>query len=162
MSRNVLVAIAVACLASVAGALFAQHHWGMEPCPWCILQRILFLLIAALATLGALIPQRMVRIALSALIIPAAFGGVAAAWYQHFVAAKSSSCNMTFADKVIGALHLDTNWPDVFEVRANCADAAANLMGVPFEFWSLALYVLLSLAAAWVIRQQRASTSHSA
>ncbi|MDE2593736.1 MAG: disulfide bond formation protein B, partial [Burkholderiales bacterium] len=69
----------------------------------------------------------------------------------HFVAAKSASCNLTFADKVIGTFGLDVRWPDMFEVRANCADAAVNLLGVPYEFWSLALFAMLAGAASWII-----------
>jgi protein dithiol:quinone oxidoreductase len=73
--------------------------------------------------------------------------GVAAAWWQHFVAAKSSSCALTLADKVITTLGVDTRWPELFEVRASCADAAADLLGVPFEFWSLALFALVAIVA---------------
>ena len=51
----------------------------------------------------------------------------------------------------IGILQLDL-WPDMFEVRANCADAATNLLGVPYEFWSLALFAMVAAAALWVIR----------
>jgi len=49
---------------------------------------------------------------------------------------------LTLADKVISATGLDTRFPEVFEVRASCADAAVDLAGVPFEFWSLALFAL--------------------
>ena len=152
MKRGILVLVALACVAAVAGAYFTQHRWGMEPCPWCVLQRILFLVIAAVALIGAVIPKRWAQIAGSALVMPTAAGGMASALYQHFVAAKSASCNLTFADKVIGAFSLDARWPDMFEVRANCADAATNLLGVPYEFWSLALFAMVAAAALWVIR----------
>ena len=152
MKRGILILIALACVAAVAGAYFTQHRWGMEPCTWCVLQRILFLLIAAIAMLGAAPPKRWAQLTSSAWLIPAAAGGIASALYQHFVAAKSASCNLTFADKVIGAFSLDARWPDMFEVRANCADAATNLLGVPYEFWSLALFAMVAAAALWVIR----------
>lgn len=152
MKRGALFLMALACLASVAGAYFTQHRWGMEPCPWCILQRILFLVIGALSLIGALLPQRWAQVGSSVLVLPTAAGGMASALYQHFVAAKSASCNLTFADKVIGAFGLDARWPDLFEVRANCADAATTLLHIPYEFWSLALFVILAGAAWWVIR----------
>ena len=38
--------IAVACVAAVGAALVSQHVYGMEPCPWCVLQRVVFLAIA--------------------------------------------------------------------------------------------------------------------
>jgi protein dithiol:quinone oxidoreductase len=36
-------------------------------------------------------------------------------------------------------------------VLASCADAAVNLLGVPYEFWSLALFALLMGAAVAVL-----------
>ncbi len=151
MKRGVLFLMALASVAAVAGAYLSQHRWGMEPCPWCVLQRILFLVIAAVSLIGAMLPLRWAQIGTSVLAILASAGGIAAALYQHFVAAKSASCNLTFADKVIGTFGLDARWPDLFEVRANCADAAVNLLGVPYEFWSLALFAMLASTALWVI-----------
>ena len=52
------------------------------------------------------------------------------------------------ADKVITATGLDQRWPEIFEVRASCADAAVDLAGVPFEFWSLALFALSGIVLA--------------
>ena len=39
--------------------------------------------------------------------------------------------------------------PGVFEARATCAEAAANLLGLPYEFWSLSLFVCIATAAVW-------------
>jgi disulfide bond formation protein DsbB len=147
--RLAMAGIGLACAASVALALLAQHRFAMEPCPWCILQRILFIMVAALALLAAVMPAALPRRVLSALVLPFTLGGIAAALWQHFVAAKSSSCNLTFADNVIAFFGLDTRWPEVFEVRANCADAAASILGVPFEFWSLALFALAGVVALY-------------
>jgi disulfide bond formation protein DsbB len=144
--RLALATLGLACAASVGAALLAQHQFGMEPCPWCILQRMLFIVLAVLCLVSAALPGSVSRRALSGLTLPLAAGGVAAALWQHFVAAKSSSCALTFADKVITFFHVDTRWPEVFEVRANCADAAATILGVPFEFWSLALFAVCGMA----------------
>jgi len=153
--RLVLALIALASVSAVGFALFAQYQLNMQPCPWCILQRVLFLLIALLAGVGALLGARPVTVLASLLIVASAAGGAASAWYQHFVAAKTASCNLTLADRIVSSLHLDTALPAAFEVRASCADAASNLIGVPFEFWSLALYVVLALAALWCLRARR-------
>lgn len=144
--RLALSLMGLACGVSVALALLAQHKFGMEPCPWCILQRLIFIALAALCLLGAALPAAALRRGVSALAVPLTLAGIAAALWQHFVAAKSSSCALTFADKVISFFGADTRWPDVFEVRASCADAAASILGVPFEFWSLALFALVGIA----------------
>ncbi|MGC4060112.1 MAG: disulfide bond formation protein B [Aquabacterium sp.] len=144
--RLLLVVIGLACVAAVGAALVAQYHFHMEPCPWCILQRILFLVVGALCLVASAL-SGLVRRIVSALAVPFAIGGIAAALWQHFVAAKSDSCALTLADKIITGTGLDARWPDVFEVRGSCADAAVNVLGVPFEFWSLALFALAGIVA---------------
>jgi protein dithiol:quinone oxidoreductase len=139
--------IGLTSLVAVAAAVAAQYQWDMQPCPWCILQRLIFVAVAAVALLSAAQPLAWVHRLTSLVIIALSASGVAAAWWQHFVAAKTSSCALTLADRILSATGLDTAWPDVFEVRASCADAVAHLIGVPFEFWSLALFALLGLVA---------------
>jgi disulfide bond formation protein DsbB len=150
-ARLVMGGIGLACGASVGAALVAQHQFGMQPCPWCILQRLLFITLAVLGLVAAALPVASLRRLLSALGLPLAIGGGAAALWQHFVAAKSASCNLTLADKIVGFFGFDTRWPEVFEVRANCADAAVNILGVPFEFWSLALFALVGMALLYSV-----------
>jgi protein dithiol:quinone oxidoreductase len=146
-----LVVIAVLCIASVAAALVAQHGFDMQPCPWCILQRVIFLLIALVCGVAALVASPRVRITFSGAALVLALSGVASAMFQHQVAAKSASCNLTLADKIITALGLESVAPALFGVTANCADAAVDLLGVPFEFWSLAMYVLIGAIAVWTL-----------
>ena len=54
--RLVLVLTGLACGASVGLALLAQYKFGMEPCPWCILQRLIFIVLAMLCPLAAALP----------------------------------------------------------------------------------------------------------
>ena len=139
--RLLLTVVSLACAASVGLALVAQHRYGMEPCPWCILQRMLFVLLAVLGLFAAALPSLGRRL-LSGVALLGAMSGMAAALWQHFVAAQSASCALTLADRIISATGLDVRWPEAFEVRASCADAAVSVLGVPFELWSLALFAL--------------------
>lgn len=148
--RGWLLALALLCLAVVGAALVSQHVYDMQPCPWCILQRLIFLVIALLLLAGAFLPGRAVFVAGS---VAFAFAGIATALYQHFVAAKSQSCNLTLADKIISGLGLDKVLPPVFEVRASCADAAVDMLHMPYEFWSLGLYVVIAALAIFALRQ---------
>ena len=151
MQARLLGLVTLACFAAVAAALYAQHAWDMQPCPWCILQRLIFVVIGVLALLGALVARYVAKPAAALVLLLAIAGGAAALW-QHFVAAASASCNLTLADRIVAALRLNTLLPDAFEARASCADAAVNLAGVPFEFWSLGLFVLIALASIGVLR----------
>jgi disulfide bond formation protein DsbB len=149
--RAVLLWVAGASVAAIAAALVSQHVFDMQPCPWCVLQRAVFAAIALVALAGAWAPQRLARA--SALLATGllALGGMAAALWQHFVAKSSSSCNLTLADRIISGLQLDALAPEVFAPRASCADAAVDLLGLPYEFWSLGLFVVIAAAASWAL-----------
>ena len=149
-ARSWALAIALACIAAVAAALVSQHVYDMQPCPWCILQRLIFVVIGVLALLAALLGG-VVRMLLGALMLLLALAGAAAALYQNLVASKSQSCNLTLADRIVSGLGLDSLLPPVFQVTASCADAAVDLAGVPYDFWSLALFVLIGAAAVPVL-----------
>jgi disulfide bond formation protein DsbB len=41
----------------------------------------------------------------------------------------------------------------VFEARASCADAAVSLFGLPYEFWSAALFAAIGAAALVALRR---------
>ena len=143
-SRALLAVAGLACAASVGLALLAQHQFNMQPCPWCILQRLIFVVLAGLCLLGAALPALLRRV-VATLALPFAAGGMAAALWQHFVAAKTSSCAMTLADRIVMGTGLDMRFPEAFEVRATCADAAVSVFGVPFEFWALGLFAAVGL-----------------
>ena len=49
-----LAAMAAVSVGAVAVALVSQHVFDMQPCPWCVLQRLVFVLIALAAGTGAL------------------------------------------------------------------------------------------------------------
>lgn len=145
----------LACWLSVAIAYWAQHHLSMPPCPWCVLQRMQLLVLGTLCLGVAATPVRLPRRMLATLATLLAASGVAAALWQHFVAAQSNSCALTLADRIISWTMLDQRFPELFEVRASCADAAVDLLGIPFEFWSLALFAAVGAwSLACVLRRR--------
>ena len=146
-------ATGLACLAAVGAALVSQHVFGMQPCPWCVLQRLVFLAIALACALGLVWRGAVGRAVAGSLGLLLALAGMAAALWQHFQAAASASCNLTLADRIVsGWLQLDSLLPDVFSPRASCAEAAVNLLGVPYDFWSLALFAASAVAMLLTLR----------
>jgi disulfide bond formation protein DsbB len=145
----------LACVAALAAALVSQHRFGMDPCPWCTLQRAIFAVIGLAALLGLAWRGPVGRRVSAVLVLLLALCGVAASLWQHFQAAASASCNLTFADRLMNATRLPTLLPEVFEARATCADAAASLLGISYDFWSLALFALIAVAAIVMLRTAR-------
>ena len=145
-------------LAAVGTALVTQHVFEMQPCAWCVLQRLIFVTIALTALLGLVgLQLRLLIVSRTAAALMAllALGGVAAALWQHFVAAASVSCNLTLADRIVSAVGVDALWPGVFAAYASCADAAAKLLGVSYEFYSLTLFVGLTALATLLLSRRR-------
>ena len=143
-------------VAAVGAALVSQHVFGMEPCPWCVLQRVILLAIALACLLGLALRSGIGRQLGAAVGLVLALCGMASALWQHFVAAASNSCDLTLAAKIVGAMQLDSWLPDVFSARASCMDAAVKLAGLSYEFYSLALFVVIAIGCAWVLRQPQA------
>lgn len=157
--RTRLAAMALASVAAVVAAVVSQHVFGMEPCPWCVLQRAIFTAIAIVCGLAALADSVTGRTIGGVLGLVLAAGGIAAALWQHFVAAASQSCNLTLADKIVTTLRLDHYLPSVFLATASCADAAVDLLGIRYELWSLALFALLAITAISVVGGRRGASA---
>jgi protein dithiol:quinone oxidoreductase len=149
---RLLVLLGVACLLALGVALVSQHQFGVKPCPWCVLQRGIVLLLAVFAIVGGALAWavkrggsvRAAHLAARLASIPVvvlALAGLVAATYQHEVAAEMASCDQTLADRVLTALELERRWPYMFMITANCADASKyRLLGLPYELWSGALF----------------------
>jgi disulfide bond formation protein DsbB len=131
-------------LAGLGAALISQHLMGMEPCPWCIVQRIAYLLVAFFALLTLPIQQkRAIARALLVLALLSAIGGLAAALYQQFVAAPAGACAFSAPQRFLLWTGLDYALPGFFQASAPCDEANAPLLGVPYAWWSVALATIL-------------------
>jgi protein dithiol:quinone oxidoreductase len=155
-STPLLLTIAALGLGAVGAALVTQHLFDMQPCPWCVLQRLIFVAIAAVALLGLVWRAPAGQAVGAWLMIGLSLCGVAAALWQRFVASVSASCNQTLADRIVSGIGIDGWLPEIFQARASCAEAAAKLFGLPYEFFSLGTFVLLG-ALAWrgLVRARR-------
>ena len=136
--------IAVVAWGGVLAALVSQHVADLQPCPWCIIQRLAYLLVGLFALLSLFATQSSLWARLPLLLAGvAAAGGLAGALYQHFVAAETASCAFTAADRFLMATGLDELLPSVFKATAACDEANAPMLGLPYSLWSAALAVLL-------------------
>jgi disulfide bond formation protein DsbB len=151
---QVLTAVGLLAFAAVAAAVVAQYVFDMQPCPWCVLQRFIYLVLGVLALVAAFFAGRTRRVA-TWLALLAALSGVASALWQQLYAASQASCDLTLAERITTALHLDRLLPQLFIAYASCADAAVNVIGVPFAVWSCAMFALLAALLAWVLRAAR-------
>lgn len=146
--RRSAVCVILLAWGGVAIALMTQHLLDMHPCPWCILQRVGYLLCGAFGLLALLMPGRpgagRLLAGLGFLLVGlTALATLGTALYQHWVAAASDSCAITAADKFLMSSGLSMWLPEVFQPTASCAEANADLLGIPYSLWSASLATML-------------------
>lgn len=147
LAQKILTAVAFTSFAAVGAALLSQHLFDMLPCAWCIVQRMIFIVIGVVAMLGAIVGFRPVKRLALILVLILSIIGVAAAWHQWTVAAAQFSCDQTLADRIVSGSGLDASMPWLFGIYATCMDAAVSILGLDFAVWSLVLYAVFALAA---------------
>ena len=156
-ARRPLAACALLAFVALVAAVVLQHGFDMQPCAWCVLQRLLVLLLLVATLIGAWVGAGLAALAAAASGALFAITGLWAALHQHFVAARTDACGLSLADRVIMAGHLHEIAPWLFMPMARCDEANAPLLGIPFALWSAGLFVASALlCAAALVAMQRA------
>jgi len=148
---QVLVAIGLVSFAAVGLAALAQYAFDMQPCPWCVLQRFIYIVVGVLALVAAALPGLGRRLFIG-LALLGSLSGVASALWQQLHAVNEASCDLSLAERIVSALHLDSLVPQLFIAYASCGDAAVSVLGIPFAVWSCLLYAILALLLVWSLR----------
>lgn len=145
---QILRLISIFSFGSVAVALISQYVYDMQPCAWCVFQRLLYLIIGVVALAVVLLKPGRSGLFLGAASIAAiAVAGVTAAIYQEKVAANTFSCAQTLADQIMTKSGLDATLPWLFGIYASCMEARVKLLGIEYAWWSMAMFCLLGLLA---------------
>jgi disulfide bond formation protein DsbB len=143
--RQVALAILLAAVATVGGALVFEHGLGLRPCKLCLVQRQPYYVAMAVALLGALAPARWARLALAALALiflaSAALGGYHAGVEWGFFAGPND-CGGAPAPTAGSMGDFMSQLQNTRVV--SCTEAAWRFLGLSLAGWN----VLISLALA--------------
>ena len=149
--RLLLTAIAVACFGLLAFAWFLQYGpERQQPCPLCVLQRYVYILIGLTALVG--VWQQRIGYAIGAAMF-AALGAGLAAWHT-FKGATMLSCQRDPIGEFVNSLPTANWFPEYFFANGGCADQYF-VFGVLMQVWSLICFVGLfavGMYAAWRMR----------
>ena len=152
-SRNLLLAIAAACLAMLGAGMYVQHVVGLMPCPLCVIQRYLFLGVAAGCLPGALMDRPQLGAGLG---LMAALGGVGVAVKHLYVLAHPGlSCGIDPLETSLNKIFTAEYLPFMFRAEGLCGDATEPFLGMPIPQWALLWFVVYSLALIWILARRR-------
>jgi disulfide bond formation protein DsbB len=151
-SRNALLAIAAACIALVGAALYLQHVQNMMPCPLCVIQRYLFLAIAACCLVGASRPKLG-----AGLGVLAALGGLGVAGkHMYILAHPGFSCGIDPMETMLNKIPTATALPWLFRADGLCEDAVDTLFGLSVPAWSAVWFAILTVTLVWILARRTA------
>ena len=141
------------CAALYAYALFVQFQLGIEPCPLCIFQRIVFIFMALFFLAGAIHNPRAVgrRVYAILLLLVACIGvGIAARhiWVQHQPPDPMAGCAPGW-NYMVQNFPLSMALKKAFTGEADCAQVTWAFLGLSMPGWTLICYILLGGGAVW-------------
>jgi disulfide bond formation protein DsbB len=150
------------CAALIGFALYAQYELNMDPCPLCILQRVVFIAMGLVFLVGFLhAPRGGGRWIYSGLASLIALVGIAISsrhlWIQSLPADQVPSCGAPLGYLIetragngglIGVL------VKVLSGSGECAKVQP-ILGVPMPAWALLWFVLLGILAIVAATRRR-------
>lgn len=151
--RGVFVLGFLACLSMLLIAGYFQFVEHLEPCPLCILQRVMTLAVGVVFLLGALHNPRYVgrRVYGLLVLLTAGIGAAISArhvWVQNLPADQVPSCGPGL-NFILENFPLNQAIDMVLRGSGECADVLWTFMGLSIPGWTLVAFVLMALVGLW-------------
>jgi len=126
-------------------AMYMQHVMYLDPCPLCIVTRVIVLILAILFLFSLFInPKAIGRRILGVLFTLASLSGVVVSgrhsWLQHFPPESLGSCGpgLNYWMENLPASEVFQN---VFKGTAECSAVSWTMFGLSIPEWSLLIFV---------------------
>lgn len=161
-TKKLALTVSVISFGSIVAALISQHVFDMQPCAWCVLQRLIFIVIGIMSlSVCFFADNKKANVSLWGMISMLASVGEVVALYQLLVASKSFDCSITLAEKVISLTHLNELIPGLFGVFALCGDANPPILGIPYIFYSIVLFITISFVSSFGLIKAIKAMNHN-
>lgn len=147
--RARMSAVAVTCFALIGFAVYSQLHWGLDPCPLCIFQRLAFAALGVVALGAGLLapsnPGSRRTWALAAAAVAGIGAGIAGRhlWIQLFPP-PIPMCGppLDFLRETLSTANLIRR---VLTGSGDCGNIDWTLLGLSMPAWALVWFVLLGI-----------------
>jgi disulfide bond formation protein DsbB len=132
--------------------------YRLAPCPFCIFQRLLYIVIGLVALLGVVLPVG--RLLWAALIAALAAGGAAVAGYQSWMQAfphLATECGYsdpTLIERLVDWLGMQ--WPGLFLATGFCTSREWEFLSLSMANWSFLVFLGIVGYAALLMRGKNA------
>lgn len=155
-SKPVLIAVGVIALGLVGFALYLQHVKGQMPCPLCVIQRYMFILLALVCFIVAALPRGATKAGASLGALAALGGAGVAGWHVWVKAHPSVSCGIDPLETALNRYPTAELLPFVFKADGLCSAEYPPILGLSNPQWSLIWFLAFALALIWAaLRRSR-------
>ncbi|WP_228894256.1 disulfide bond formation protein B [Pseudoduganella aquatica] len=152
--RSLLLSIALACFGLIGVALYLQHVVDLLPCPLCVIQRYLFLLIGFACLAGYFMKNTAIGTGIGLL---GALGGLGVAGKHLYVLAHPGlSCGIDPMETMLNKIPTATYLPFLFQADGLCENATDGLLGMSIPQWAFVWFGLFAVALGWSLLRRRA------
>ena len=158
------------CASLIAFALYLQYVQGEDPCPLCLLQRIVFIALGVVFLLAALHnPGRTGATLYGALLMLFSLAGAAVAgrhvWLQSLPENMVPECGPGL-EFILSRFPLRKALDMILRGSGECAEKGWTFLGLTIAGWSLVWFVLLATlaiaATLWRMRENSAQCQRAA
>lgn len=142
-----------------ASALYLQYVLRQEPCPLCMVQRVIFIAIGVVFVIAALHnPKRIAARVYSVLVVLLALTGVAVAsrhiWIQHLPKDQVPACGPGL-DFMLKNFPMADVWQELMHGSGECAAKGWTFLTLGIPDWSLVAYLVLGVWAVLLLFKER-------
>jgi disulfide bond formation protein DsbB len=140
-------------------ALFLQYVKHQDPCPLCMVQRVIFIALLAVFALAALHgPKRAGERIYAALVVLLAITGVGVAsrhiWIQHLPKDQVPACGPGL-DYMLETMPMSGVLKELMHGSGECAEKGWTFLALNIPEWSLVCYVALGVWAVLIALRKK-------
>ncbi|MEO9275045.1 disulfide bond formation protein B [Marinomonas sp. 5E14-1] len=140
--------VAVASFALLVVAFYMEYQMGLEPCPLCMLQRIVLFCIGVVSLLSALTGSLGVRRFIAWIVVILSLSGAALAvrhlYLQNIPADQLPAClpGLSYMFEVFP-------WQEIMQAMimgtGECGDVVWTFLGLSIPGWTLVVFVFMAI-----------------
>lgn len=142
------------CIGALGFAYYLEHHQYIQPCPLCILQRGIFLLLALLFCIWS-IPRNMPfwlsrSFAFLTTIVAIAGMGLAGRqiWLEHLPPNEAPLCSASL-ERLLDVYPVLEVFRRILTTSGECARVMLRIVGLSLAEWSLVLFEVILLLSLY-------------
>ena len=156
-SHLLWLAIALIGMALAAGSFIMVAWLKLQPCPLCIAQRTLFMLMGVLSLVALFAGRRLGGRLAGALTVLAALSGAGVAgyqvWLQHQPAAMfTCGADMNVIERLV--YWLGEQVPALFSAPGICQDTSLLILGYSLAAWAMVAFLASAVVALWALARR--------